>query len=116
MKTIKFVPEAAQGENKSFDGFIELSTPSYDQRCEYSEAVVDMFGGEQESQKTSDKIRVMRKLVAFSKEHYLVVSLKNLSTGEEYKSFDDLSYDGQAVPILQEVAAFIVYGSGLKNP
>ncbi len=116
MKTIKFVPEVCKGEAATFDGYIDFAALSFDQRCEYLEKVGTKVGEDGKLESVSDRIALMRSLVATSKAHYLVVDLTKKSTGEVYKSFDDMTYDPDCYPILNEVAMLLIQGLSMGNP
>ena len=118
MKTVKFVPSVAKGEEKTFEGFIELKPLGFDERFEMLDVLgidLDDEGKIELPQDKKAQIRMMRKMVDFAKKQYLTVSLKKLSTGEEYTSFDDLSIDQDCNGILIEVATQVMNGFKLGN-
>lgn len=117
MKTKTFIPSACTGDEATFEGSIELRFPSFDEKFDYLEGMnvqveddgsVGMGG-------TSDRLKMMRKMVAMSAKHYVSVSLKNKSSGEEFKSFEDMTADGDCHGILIEVASKLLQGLKVGN-
>lgn len=115
MRSVKYVPSLCKGEDKIFDGSVEIRLPTFDEKFEYFESLgadVDESGSVDKLSNTS-KIKKIRSLVGVSKPHYLAVDLKKLSSGEEFKSFDDLTTEPDAHPILIEVATHLLSGFDL---
>ena len=117
MKTVTFVPTICRGEGAKYSGGITLRLPTFDEKFQYLEdtGIELNKDGEVEMGTTSDRMRMIRKMVKLSEKHYIVVELKNNATGEELKSFEDLQYDTDAHAILVEVATQLVSGFKLGN-
>jgi hypothetical protein len=125
MRLIKFVPrvcteheakdpqtlEPVKGPDGSpvmqkptFEGFIMLKCPSFDERM----AMLESLGlrasskGEVDTDGV-DGIQLIRKLVKASEQFYESVQLKRLEDGVEFESFEDLSYDEGCALILSDV-------------
>ncbi len=111
MKTIKYIPNEAQGSDPKFEGYIELELIPYEQKLAYLEE----FGYfDEEGGKKSNMIFLI-KLLKAAKKHYVAVCLKNLKTGAMYSSYDDLSYDAYCHDLLQEVAGVVLNGNKVGN-
>lgn len=117
MKTVKYVPKICQGENAKFSGDVELRLTSFDEKFDYLQSSGIEFDsdGKVNLGDAMSKIKSLRAMVRCSEKHYISVSLKNLKTGEELKSFEDLSYDTDAQDILIEVATQLMNGFKLGN-
>lgn len=119
MKTVKYVPSVCKGENPSFEGSVTLRMPTFDERMDYLESLTEGDFEIDESGKMnrvkSQNMKSIRQMVKNSQKHYQAVEIKNKSTGEEYKSFEDLTSDGETHLILIEVASFIIQGAKMGN-
>lgn len=138
MKTIKFTPKAVSGftaevegkEEKvapTFSGHIMLRVPDYFERQELKALMISLVSKDGETDMETlkgasrSKMNVgavmsgMAKLVRASVPFYEAVELRSLSTGEELKSFEDLSIDREAEGILQEVAQELASGLSLSK-
>lgn len=130
MKLLKYVPEACQGEDKKFDGSVEIILPTFDQKYSYLEEYAEFASGEDPTKEVEDdkltleekkkrnllRIKQIRDIVRISKPHYHSVSIVKLSDGTKYESFDDLSYDDDAHAILIEIAPKLLSGFSLGKP
>lgn len=111
MSNVIFKPEqVASGE---FEGQIVLRKPNFDERFGYIESFGEggIYKQAVEGQEGPDPLREIkfaRQLVAASEKHYEKVELKRKEDGQEFKSFDDLSCDGECDKILIEAARFII--------
>lgn len=113
---MKYVPECCKGDNPSFSGEVELRFPTFDEKYELLESSGVEIGDSGEVDvggKTKAKFALIRKMVSISKPFYVTVALKNLESGEELKSFEDLSADPDAHEILIEIAGRILNGKSL---
>lgn len=110
MKTVKFVPEICKGEEKLFEGDITLRAVTFDERCDYMEKVGLDVAEDGKVETLKGKLQMIRRLVSLSKAHYEAVNLVKVSTGETYTSFDDLTVDQEAYPILNEVGTWLING------
>lgn len=114
MRTFKFVPSEAQGPDKKFEGYIELKLLSYEEKL----ALIEEFGYFDESEEKRDikrNIRMMISMLKVAKNYYVQVNLKNLETGFQYSSYDDLSYDSSCQQVLRDVATAIAEGQKPGN-
>lgn len=112
MKTVKYIPEGCKGENPKFSGSVELSPISFDQKFEYLETLgIDVDDdGAVVTGKTGQKLKAVRQLVKASEKHYVSVSLKKLSSGEEITSFEQMSHDDECHLMLIEIANYVIGG------
>lgn len=117
MKSVKYVPSQCKGDAPEFSGEVEIRLPTFDEKYEYFEAsgVEVNEKGEMDIKSTMTKIKLMRGIVKMSAKHYLSVSLKKNATGEEYKSFEDMSVDPDCHPIMIEVGTQLLNGFKLGN-
>lgn len=117
MKTVKYVPEICKGENPKFSGEVELRLPTFDEKYEYAEKSNIQFNdkGEVETTNKLAQVALIRQFVKVSQAHYISVSLKKIATGEEFKSFEDMSYESDLHETLIEIATQIVNGFKLGN-
>lgn len=109
------MPEACKGEEKTFEGNLEIRLPTFDEKFEYLESIgmnLDEVDNLEKVSKLS-LLKSIRSMVRLSKPHYIAVNLKKLGTGEDYKSYDDLSTDPDAHGILTEVASKMLEGFSL---
>lgn len=122
MREFKFIPKECadhtvkkDGEPdsvvpKSFEGHIMLKVPTTPERYEYLENVGVTVNEDGQSVDVTSKIQRAKKTIEISEKFYLVVQLKKLDGDIEYKSFEDLSYDPDCVPILNDVASLLMEG------
>ena len=117
MKQVTYVPSACKGDDATFEGSVTLRLPTFDEKYEYLERIgitIDDEGKVDLGDK-KNRLRLMREMVKASSSHYLEVKLKNKATGEELKSFEDMSYEPLAYPILTEVAPQLLNGFSVGN-
>lgn len=131
IKTAKYLPRAVTGFKDeesgldvppTFSGHIILRVPNYFERQELKAMLLEAVTGSGETDIESiqslgkgkvnvlELMRRMSLLVQKSSDFYSEVALKNLTTGVEYASFDELSYDADAEGILKEVAQALSNG------
>jgi len=127
MKTVEFIPSACKVQTveqinpetgatevveiqPKFEGKIILIVPTNEQRMSFLEHMGVEIGADGKVEQKLSNIAILRKMIHISKDHYKEVALKNLVTGEELKSFDDLNYDDAASEIMSEVATVVVQG------
>ena len=121
MKTVKYVPRLCKvgenGEEPKLEGSVTLRVPNYFEKMEYFERLNVKYtdDGSVDLGTMTDKIKSMTDLVRMSEKHYVAVELKNKVTGEEFKSFEDLSYDSEGHEVMTEVAALIPHGFKVGN-
>lgn len=96
MKTSKYVPSVCKGDNPQWAGHIILKELDFDTKCDIMEKVEGLTG-----------IKQVRELVKSTKDLYLEVSLKHVS-GEECKSFQDISETQALHGVLKDVAMYIL--------
>lgn len=115
MKTVKYVPAACKGEEATFEGHLELRPVTFDEKYSYIEDLGLQMDdtGKVELGDTLNRMRLMRKMAAISKSHYVAVSLKKKSNGETYENFDELSSDNDAHGIIMEVGNLMLEGFSL---
>ena len=117
MSEIKFVPKQCEGENATFEGFVSLKVPNFDEKygiLEHLNLEADESGDMRISTAQSE-ISTIRKTVALAKPFFLAVELKHKASGKEFKSFDDLSADSRGHSILMQAALSVVNGSNVGN-
>jgi hypothetical protein len=109
-----------------FIGSITLRVPNFFERAELKACMMSALTKEGETdidsvQSGAAKVSIvsivekMAKVVEKSVPFYKSVNLKSLSSGIEYNSFEDLGYDSEAEPILQEVAQQLASGLRLSK-
>lgn len=115
MRTVKYVPEACKGEEKVFEGNLEIRLPTFDEKFEYLESLGMNLDDAEDLTKVSKLalLKSIRAMVRLSKPHYVAVNLKKIQSGEVYKTYDDLSTDPDAHGILTEVASKMLEGFSL---
>lgn len=134
MKTTIFVPKACREwkddqevvHQPTFSGQVELKIPNFFERQKLKTLLLVAVAQDGEADLEtvkSGKGRVnivkmmeqMGELVKESVAFYQKVELKNLKTGAELKSFDDLSCDPDADALLQEVAQELAGGLAVSK-
>lgn len=121
MKTVNYVPSVCKTTKDkdgndivpSFVGHIELRVLSFDEKFDLLESAgIEL--DEQNKVKFGDgnKLKSARKMVKASEPYYVSVSLKRISDGAEFKTFEDMTFESELHATLQEVAGDII--SGLK--
>lgn len=137
MRTVKFLPKAVTGFDVEgeggqkisipprYSGHIILKAPTFFERQELKGLLLEVVAKDGEADleairskkevNVSAVVKGMAAIVKASVPFYQEVALKNLSTGEELKSFDDLSYDPDAESILQEVAQELASGLSISK-
>ena len=118
MNAISFIPKVCKGDDATFAGQLTIVPPTFDQKYEYLEncglqlkedGTVDL------SQLRMQTFKMIRKMVAASKEHYASVDLLHKATGKKFTSFDEISTCADCEPILIEVATALMTGFKLGN-
>ena len=109
---MKFIPEACTGEKALFEGSMEVTAPSFEERYQYiDESELDLNQvSEEDNSQVRGQLRAVRKLVGFSKKHVKSVSIKRKSDGTEFKSFDALSSDPSCDAMLIELGTKMATG------
>lgn len=116
MTAVKFVPEVCKGDSPSFEGFISIKMPSFDEKYGFMEELdLDVDENGQLAMSLKKNMSMIRRAVKASKSFYLHVELKHKATGKAFASFDDLSMDEKAHGILIEVATAIMAGLPMGN-
>lgn len=134
MKTTNFIPKACleskDGEGvvipPTFSGSIDLKIPTFFERQKLKTMLIVAVSTEGGTDLAAlkagtGKVNVVKmmeqmgELVRESVPFYQKVEIKNLRTGEEHKSFDDLSCDPDADALIQEVAQEIAGGLGVSK-
>lgn len=114
MIEIVFIPKAVK-EGK-FSGSITLLKPSFKQRYEMFSAIGLKINqdqnGKAEMAGDTNHFDLIAKSVEYTKQFYKKVELKNVETGQEFTSFDDLTYESECDDILSEIAN--LYMGGFK--
>ena len=128
MNTVTYVPSQCKGDDAEFEGKVVLVPPTFDQREDYREIMMDFateFDQEQleniqEDPKAAEKkenreliksmLKFKRELVKCSVDHYKEVELKRKCDGKEFKSFEDMTYWTDLDPMIHEIADFITKG------
>ena len=116
MKTIKIVPAICKGGDATWEGFIVLRLPTFDEKFEYVERlqVVVKDDGTVEGDQAS-KVKSVREMVKMSQGHYVEVDLKSKATGEVVKSFDDMQYIEDLHGTMVEIAGMMLNGFKVGN-
>ncbi len=116
MKTVSFTPKACQGEGATFEGTVSLRLPTFDEKYEYLEKMeVEVDEEGKVELKKGSNLKKVRQMVAMSSGHYVAVALKKKASGEEFKSFADLSVDADAEEILIEIGLKVISGFNVGN-
>lgn len=116
MKTVKIVPTVCKGDDATWEGSVTLRLPTFDEKFDYVERLqvhVNEDGTVEGDQ--SQKLKSVREMVKMSKAHYVECDLKNKSTGELIKSFDDLQYVEDLHSTMVEIAAMLLNGFKVGN-
>jgi hypothetical protein len=117
MKTIKYVPSQAKGENAEFEGYVELRLPLFEEKLAYMEE----FGldvDEDGKVSTGDRKKNMGlliKMIKVARQHYVSIALKHLPSGVEYKAYEDLSCDPECHGVVTEIAGAVLNGLKVGN-
>lgn len=109
MKTIKFIPKVAQGEDAKFSGSVELRVPTFDERFECLEQSGFKMNQAGEVDPTG-QISMLRSMVKLSQPFYVSVDLTSKDGGDKFTSFKEMSEDAACDPILIEIAMMIASG------
>lgn len=105
LKTFSFVPAVCSGDDAKFSGRIVLRVPSVFEKLELS----DRYEQLKESKASSSRQTI--EMLKSTQEYYKQVELKNLATGEDYKSFEDMITEPLLEMTLVEVATCIFRGA-----
>lgn len=114
MDKMAMTPTLCRGKDAPFSGDVVLTRPTFDESFGYLEELQDVLEFDESGQLKNEgdvmkNISAMRRIVRCSEPHWDKVKIKK-ADGSEYKSFDQLSRDRDAYPILIEVAFAIVFG------
>lgn len=117
MASVKFVPSVCKGESPSFEGFVTMKMPNFDEKYGFIEDLDIELDEEGKVAMGNAKkgLSMIRKAVRASKSFYQHVELKHLESGKTFGSFDDLSSDDKAHVILIEVATALMAGLPMGN-
>ena len=116
MKTVKIVPSICKEAESNWEGHIIMRLPTFDEKYEYMEQIsVDVDDENVELMKNSDRIKKMRKMVGFSKNHYHEIALKNKVNGEVVSEYDQLTDDDELHAVLVEIAGKLFSGFKVGN-
>jgi hypothetical protein len=117
MASVKLVPAVCKGESPSFEGFITMKMPNFDEKYGFIEDLDLELDDEGKVSAGNAKkgLSMIRKAVKASKAFYQHVELKHLESGKVFGSFDDLSNDDKAHVILIEVATALMAGLPMGN-
>lgn len=116
MKQIKHIPEECTGENPRFTGHIMLKVPNFDEKW----GMLDGLGLEMNDEGHVDMAKMksfsfIRSYVKAAKPFFAEVSIKENLSGNEYKSYEDLSADSDTHPMLMKASLVVVSGMKLGN-
>lgn len=118
MKTVKYVPKDAKGDEKKFEGHVELRMPLFEERLELVEKMgleTDDDGKVKFSEEKKSKISFLVGLLKAARPFYVSVNLKRLSDGAVFESYEDLSSDSDCQGIITEVAGVVMNGLKVGN-
>jgi hypothetical protein len=117
VETVKYVPELCKGESAMFAGYVELKLPTFDEKYAFLESSgLDLDdAGALVMPNVIGKIKLMRTLVKQSEKSYSAVSLKNLKSGKEFSTYEQMTIDPDCHPILIDVATQLINGLRLGN-
>lgn len=122
--TTKMVPSICKGEKPEYEGFVILRAPSYFERTSFTDvaqiaaelSVDDMktiqAGGE-DSEKllrlfaAKKQVKIMQNIVSSLKDFVVELSITRVSDGHQF-SLDEMIFDSDMVPALQEMATQII--------
>jgi hypothetical protein len=110
-----FTPSQCKGDDKIFEGTVILKVLSTTQKfrlmskCEF-ELTEDGL-----NKKSMKQLNIIADLIDATKPYFLKVEIKNISTGKEYKTFDDLEYNDECSTLLIECATQFMNGFKLGN-
>lgn len=107
-----YVPKACQGEGAKFQGSVELSIPTFEQRWGYIEdANLEMNEeGAIDTKKLTKNIGSLIKLVNAAKKHIVSVDITKVEEGIKYVTADELTLDADCDGILFELGALMMNG------
>lgn len=116
MKTVKLVPALCKAEGSEWTGYVVMRPLNFDEKYDYLEAIgVEVKeDGSVEGSKTN-LMQKSRNMVRMSEKHYVEVSLVNMVTGEEVKSFDDMKQCSDMFDTLIEMAMKLMTGLKVGN-
>ncbi len=114
MDKVAFTPSLCQGEDAPFAGDIVYTAPTIDEYFEYLEDLKDVLqfdadGTVKNEGDVMGNIGTIRRVLKYAQGHYDKIKIKK-ADGTEYKSYDQLSRDRDAYPILIEAGMQIVFG------
>lgn len=117
MKKIEFVPSICSQPDAKWVGKITIKKFNFDERYEFLQGLDVSFdeNGAVNLNGQNEQLTRVRKMVAMSEKFYLSVDIKNSDTGEELKSFEDISYCDELHNVLVEVASFMLTGQKVGN-
>ena len=117
MKTFDVVPSICIGEEAKWEGKVTLRKFSFDEKFQFIQGmdVNVKADGSVETYNENQSLDKIRRMVAMSEKFYVAVALKNKVTGEEFKSFEDMSYEGELHSTMIEVASKLIEGQKVGN-
>jgi len=114
---IDFVPSVCKdtkdGKKKvpaTFSGKIRLRAPTFDEKYQYIEESGLDLDEEGNMESKGGQLKTIRRLVGFSKKHYEEITLKRISDGVEFKSFEQMEVDSSCDAILIDVGSQLING------
>lgn len=113
MKTIKYVPKEARGEDAKFAGHVELRLCTFEEKLEYGDRIeVYLQDATTEQRKNILRLRI---LLEIAQEHYVDIQLTNVATGEVYATYEDLTTDSDCQAVLIEISTAVISGAKMGN-
>lgn len=100
---IEFIPNCCKEAEATFSGKVVFKNMTLDEKYEMAEVL-------QKLNEEQGKVKALIKSFEYVSKFLLEVSLKNLETGNEYTSFDDMRHDSRNDEVCQELVAFVVQG------
>ncbi len=100
---IQFIPECAQGEEKTFEGKAIFRPMTIDEKYEMAD----------ELQKINDeqgKVKALLKGFDYVEPLLIECQFKNLELGVDFKTFKELRQDSRNDELCQELVAFVIQG------
>lgn len=115
MKEFNFEPSQTKGEGATLEGSIKLRVPSYLERFDIIEKCEIDIGKDGVMTFNEKPLAKIARAVQLAKDFIIDVNLKSKETGEEYKSFDDLTYCHDMHGVLTEIGVLFLKGFTLEK-
>jgi hypothetical protein len=107
---LEYVPKACKVTGAKVTGKLKIKLPSVIQKYEYMDKCgIEVDGNGEVNTLKMNSLKFIKTLIEISKDHYVDIDLKKVD-GAKITSWDEMIYDPDCEPVINEVATALVSG------